>query len=231
MLFTDFIHNWEGQYCDFDGAHGPQCMDLMNRYCVDVLGDTSGQLRAGTAYASYLKGGKDYERFTYAPGMVPQAGDIIYWTDVAVPGTGHVAIVISANEKELTSFDQNWPLRTPSHTQHHSYDGIAGWLRYKKTNPPNKKRMIKLMEHYRCVWKKDASDNGLAEYWVIKTNDQHPLETKHRVRTSKADVASLFGSYGNLERKDWGYLAGLTTGKDFDLNDLAITKPELFESV
>ena len=231
MTFNEFIKKWNGKYCDFDGVYGPQCMDLMNQYCVEVLGDTSGQLRAATAYQSFEKGGSSYERFVYKPGMKPESGDIIYWTKNAVPGTGHVAIFIDGNVKSFTSFDQNWPVNTPAHEQYHDYTGVAGWLRYKKPNPPNKKRMIKLMEKHRLVWKKDSTDNGIAEYWVIKSNDKHPLETKHRVRTSKSEVASLFGSYGKLERKDWGYLSGLTTGKDFDLNDLAITHPELFEAL
>ena len=107
-------------------------MDLMNQFVVEVFGDTSGQLRAPTAYQSWLKNSQDYEKIHYQPGLVPQEGDIIYLGDQYVKGTGHVAIATRKSRQSVfTSFDQNWPVGSLCHYQEHIYNGVVGWKRRK----------------------------------------------------------------------------------------------------
>lgn len=133
MTLEQFIKKYDGKPIDTDGAYGPQCMDLMNQYTVDVLGLPLNTLAAPTAYQSYLYGDPDFERISNANGNAPEPGDIIYW-DTRVGESGHVAVYVSGwGNKEFTSFDQNWPVGSISHLQNHDYYGVTGWLRYKNT--------------------------------------------------------------------------------------------------
>lgn len=92
------------------------------------------------------------------------------------------------------------------------------------------KKPMKLLETRKCVWIK-AEGQDSAEYWVIRKNEQEPYETRHKVNKDIQDVATLFGSYGKLSRVDWPVIAGLTEKGEFDLRNLSITHPELFESI
>lgn len=133
MTLEQFIKKYDGKPIDTDGAYGPQCMDLMNQYTVDVLGLPLNTLAASTAYISFLNGHPDFEKIYNEYGQKPQPGDIIYWNTKVGP-SGHVAVYVDGwGDKEFTSFDQNWPTGSISHLQKHDYYGVAGWLRYKNT--------------------------------------------------------------------------------------------------
>jgi len=228
MTPQEFFTKYDSKKIDFDGTYGAQCMDLMNQFVVEVFGDTSGQLRASTAYQSWLKGGADYERFTYKQGMSPQEGDIIYWSDQYVKGTGHVAIATNkANQSVFTSFDQNWGIGTPCHYQEHTYNGVVGWLRWKKNNQSNQnKRYMKITDTQRAFWVK-APGQATADLYVIKKYDNYEL--RHIVRTQRALVQTIFGQNDALSRSDWGYISTIKAGDDYDINNEAITHPEYFE--
>lgn len=99
-----------------------------------------------------------------------------------------------------------------------------------QNNQPNEKRMIKLLENHSLVWIK-AEGKDTAEFWVIRKNPKHPLETRHKVKTQVDEVVALFGQYGKMKRVNWPDIVGLTEKDSFDLHNKIITKPELFEAV
>lgn len=136
MIFQEFLTKYNGIYIDFDGAYGPQCMDLMHQYCVEVLGIADGSvLAADPAKLVYLnfatiKGNELFEQIGNTPTAIPQEGDIVFWDGIY----GHVAIFIEGNANSFRSFDQNYPTGSPCHVQNHpNYltPKVLGWLRYK----------------------------------------------------------------------------------------------------
>jgi len=130
MTLSQFISKYNNQGVDVDGAYGYQCMDLMHRYIIDCLGLGVGVLAAPTAYQAYLAGDAHFDKIPNSPTGVPQPGDIVFW-NTTVGSAGHVAIFISGDASQFTSFDQNWPVNSYAHSQHHTYNGVAGWLRMK----------------------------------------------------------------------------------------------------
>jgi hypothetical protein len=133
MTLQEFIAKYNLQGVDTDGAFGFQCMDLMHRYCMDVLGLNSNALAAPAAkdvWLSNVPSKEKFEAIANTPTNTPLPGDIILW-GTGIGPYGHVAIVQKANVNDFTSFDQNFPTGTKSHLQNHTYKGVLGWLRYK----------------------------------------------------------------------------------------------------
>lgn len=93
----------------------------------------------------------------------------------------------------------------------------------------NKLSMKKIPENLRVIWIKRQGEDT-AEVYVIKTNKKQPFETRHRVKTSElALVLSLFnGKVERIETEIKKRVDGLTQGDDFNINNLALTHPELF---
>lgn len=137
MTFDEFKAKYNGVGIDFDGAYGFQCMDLMHRYIVDVLGLSGYLFAAPTAYEAYLNANDSrFEKIDNTPTAIPQKGDIIFWKSniTGVTGSaGHVAVFDSGDVNSFNSFDQNYPTGSTPHIQHHSYAGLAGWLHFKGT--------------------------------------------------------------------------------------------------
>lgn len=137
MTLQTFIDTYQGIGVDLDGypTDNPfQCMDLMHKYCMDVLQLDRKVLSASSAKTCYttfnaIYGHELFEKIDNTPTNTPQSGDIIFWGT----GTyGHVAIFVDGNTKNLTSFDQNYPEGSKPHLQSHTYTQCLGWLRYKK---------------------------------------------------------------------------------------------------
>lgn len=133
MTFFESFRKWNGKFVDLDNAYGPQCMDWMHQYLLDVYGFPRTYLIAPSAKQLWFKfpnvtGASQFIQIQNRPWNVPKQGDIIFWNF----GTaGHVAIVNEANLLRLTSIDQNFPLNTAVHIQEHNYRGCLGWLRKK----------------------------------------------------------------------------------------------------
>jgi hypothetical protein len=227
-----FFSKYDGKTIDYDGAYSGQCMDVMNQFRLDVHNDSSNQLRAATAYQSWLKGGQDYDKIHYQPGCTPQEGDIVYWSDQYIKGTGHVAIATNkANQSVFTSFDQNWPVGSKCHYQEHTYSGVVGWLRNKSQQQNNQdqpiKKRMKITNGYRLVFVRDNTEDQ-PEYWIIKKNQEEPFETRHKVIDNKMEVVPFFGSIGAYSEMKRSDLKGLTAGNDFNWEEFVKTKPTQF---
>jgi len=132
LSFDNFIKLYTGIPCDFDGAYGTQCMDLMHFYkylCLGITDKTT--LSAPTAYQAWLLNYPQYfQKILNIVGDLtnfPVRGDIIFW-DTRVGSAGHVAICTSGNGNYFQSFDANSPIGSYPKLVNHSYFGVVGWL-------------------------------------------------------------------------------------------------------
>jgi len=134
MTYNDFIWKWNGRFCDYDGAFGNQCVDLMRMYCSDVFG-VSGYLaipsrgNAKDIFKNFTSN-KYFKKVLNTPTGVPQKGDIIFWgTYPFLFGwAGHVAIFDHGDIYNIVSFDQNYPTGSSCRFVKHSYKACLGWL-------------------------------------------------------------------------------------------------------
>src|SRR5258708_22918459 len=138
MTLQEFQQKYTGKFVDFDGAFGPQCVDLMNQYCVDVLGITNPiqVLPGGTAFEIYNNySGTQFTKLANTPTGVPTPGDIVFWSTAWGNGAGHVAIFVSGDANNFTSFEQNDITSADPNgscqTLSHNYTDVVGWLHFK----------------------------------------------------------------------------------------------------
>lgn len=140
-----FINANDGEFMDFDGAYGAQCVDLFNYYNQQVVGapwigtpTTGGAVDLWNDFDSGA-GPQFYRKIANTPEGVPQFGDVVIW-DQNVPGVtgpaGHVGIFTYGDANSFTSFDENYPTGSACHHQFHpSYKGVLGWLRPLANDP------------------------------------------------------------------------------------------------
>lgn len=107
-----------------------QCVDLVNLYLRDVLGQPIIEWTDAVNFPS--KAGNKFEFIPEDSAFIPKKGDIVIWRGTI----GHIAIVLEANINTLTSFDQNYPTGSPCKKVKHTYTGVLGYLRFKDTVKP-----------------------------------------------------------------------------------------------
>lgn len=234
MNLQEFIKKYEGKVVDNDGAYGGQCMDLMHFYVREVLELDSKQLSAPGAYQSYVKGGPDFDKISYVLGTAPKAGDLVYWDHAQY---GHVDICIEdGDENGFIGFDQNWPVGAPCSKVNHNYRNVVGWLRSKhhQPTPPNQlqKKRMKIIEKQRLVWnKRTTQDKTATEFWVIKQHDEHPKETRHRLKDAIPSTVAIFAFNEAFSRVTTEYIDGLVERDGYNTKATIISHPDLFEVV
>ena len=138
MTLQEFIKKFDKKTVDFDGAYGGQCVDLFNKYLVDVLGITNPiqQFPVASAYQifGYAKNNSSFVCIPNDPTAVPQAGDIMIWNQGVGPH-GHVGIFVEGDVMSFRSFEQNWNGVQKCIIVNHPYDHVTGWLRPKRNVP------------------------------------------------------------------------------------------------
>lgn len=206
MSIDKFFEIWNGQFADYDGMYGNQCVDIINFYQRDVIqGEWIGTPVTGGArdwfenYPNSKVTQKYYERITNDksdPNQLPQKGDVIVWGANASNKYGHIAIVKSADSSGFTSFDQNWPLGSPCHFVNHNWTGVLGWLRPRKFITVNGGTMITrtgLNVLYRFLLGTTPSEYGLKNRLGKQTFDQAYKEiltsTTYRNKVTNKDIA------------------------------------------
>jgi hypothetical protein len=147
LTVGQFVQKYNGKAVDIDKSYGPQCWDLAEAYCREVLGikDKPFALATGngTAYGTFnIFPNPNPKNFTKVirsrvGGLIkatPRFGDLVVWTN-KLPGSGgagHVAICLAnGSSRAFTSFDQNW-IPKKSFRIAHNYDYVIGYLRPKK---------------------------------------------------------------------------------------------------
>lgn len=130
--FDEFVKETIGQFIDFDGVYGNQCVDLIKKYVEEVLVIPAWKSNAHKYLETYPKDKFDFIENT--PEGIPEAGDIVLFDD-SVGEFGHVSIALGAgDENQFKSLDENWPKGSPVNIVRHGYNGVIGWLRF-KDNP------------------------------------------------------------------------------------------------
>lgn len=122
MTLNEFCQYYDGKYVDFDGVYGAQCTDII-KYWVQNIGSPLTHGNAIDYKENWQLGG--YVWVDNTPSGVPRPGDIVVW---GMKPYGHVAIFLSGNNQAFDSFDQNFPVGSPCHYQHHTYTNVKGWL-------------------------------------------------------------------------------------------------------
>ena len=136
MNFDTFISMYTGKKVDTDGAYGAQCMDLMHKYCQEVLVIPDLRVLAASSAKDVFQnfwtvyGHEMFEKFNNTPTGIPNKGDIMFW-GTGIGPYGHVAIYHSGDVMKFKSFDQNFPTGSACYLKDHSYKGVLGWLRVK----------------------------------------------------------------------------------------------------
>jgi CHAP domain. len=126
MTTQDFLNQFNGRYVDFDGAFGNQCVDLVQFYNRDVVGNS----------IRFIGNAKDlYSQTTsfYTQAQDPKVGDIAVFGAMTGNPYGHTGVVSAVYSND--SFDlleQNDPTGTPSHYKRYSRANLIGFLRPKK---------------------------------------------------------------------------------------------------
>jgi hypothetical protein len=133
MTVDDFINLFNGHFCDWDGAYGNQCADLVQFYSKAI----GGPVFTGNAVAFYSQPGSFFTQVPNTPTGVPIKGDIVVWNGSYNGGPGHVGI--STGKGDTNTFEvleQNDPTGSNCHLRTYNYNYITGWL-HPKTLPTN----------------------------------------------------------------------------------------------
>lgn len=137
MNIQEFFILWLNKFNNFDGAYGPQCVDIIKQYFKDMLGINP---ITGNAI-DYFKEIPGFTKIAKTVDNHPLPGDIVIW-DRTVSPSGHIGICNwTTLAGQFNCFEQNWPLNSPCHFQTHtSYKGVVGWLRPDHVNTGNATR-------------------------------------------------------------------------------------------
>ena len=134
MTLDEFVKKYDGVKIDYDGAYGAQCVDVFRQYCKDVLNipHTGAVVGAADLYTKYeaLPSEQTYfERIEYKAGIQPEAGDVVIFSATKANKYGHVAIVLSADDAQLTVFEQDGFKQDGAHIGAWKHERVLGFLR------------------------------------------------------------------------------------------------------
>lgn len=130
MDLETFVSQYWGKYLDMGGSANAQnqCVDLANGYLKYVL---NHDIVLGTDAINFPSKLPDFDFVT----LNPQAGDLVIW-GAGLGIHGHIAVYLTGDENNFTSFDENFPIGSPCHKQNHNYKNVIGYLRKKDSMTP-----------------------------------------------------------------------------------------------
>lgn len=132
MTLTEFVTKYTGtfvEYHSFDPSAKYQCVDLVNKYIVEVLGYTP--IIGTNAQDFPKKAGKEFNYILNTPTGVPNKGDLMIFK--SADNVGHISIFLQGSTSLFTSFDQNYPTGSPCKLVNHTYKNVLGWLQPKES--------------------------------------------------------------------------------------------------
>lgn len=149
MSLDEFIRKYDRNYVEVNGSALNQCVDLANRYIIDVLNEEP--IFYKNAKDFWDAANDNYERILNSDTAIPQAGDIIIWDAWEY---GHIAVATGLGDTGwFQSFDQNFPIGSVCHLVDHNYNNVKGWLRYKKGNNMDKEELREAVSLiYLWIW-------------------------------------------------------------------------------
>ncbi len=205
MTFQQFIDKYLGKKIDFDNAYAGQCVDLFRQYCKEVLVISQPKRVAGAAdfwtnYDSDPNLKNNFDKIANTPTGIPLKGDVVLWNKRAGGGFGHVAVFISGNATQFTSFDQNWPTLSVCTKTEHGYQNVYGWLHPKVSTPPplipaesTELELQKILSHYKVKTADEfiTSNDQQLQYLADARSEIAQLDA------SSKDISTKFSTYVN----------------------------------
>jgi hypothetical protein len=198
ISLDDFIQQWSGKKCDFDGAYQGQCTDLFRQYNQDVLGinQPKGVVGAADFWTNYETDPNllnNFEKIPNTDTFKPIKGDVMVWNKKAGGGYGHIAIV-SDNKATLSkffSFDQNWRALNVCEITEHTYTNCYGVLRPKKSQ----EICLDKETFERLVTKSTWYDTHFEEYQTLSNqkteNEQFKKTIEHRLEVLAGNLSTI----------------------------------------
>ena len=125
IKISDFFTLFTGHWCDWDGAYGNQCVDLV-QFWNKILG---GSPFTGNAKDIYNQPQTIYVKVPNTPTGVPVEGDIPVWDGAFNGGPGHVGVATkNCTINTLEVVEQNDPLNKNVQVKQYDYSHVIGWL-------------------------------------------------------------------------------------------------------
>lgn len=176
MKLSDFIAKYNGKFVEYhsysSGATN-QCVDLVNQWITEGLGLTA--IIGTNAQDFPKKKGNEFDYILNTPTGQPEPGDLMIFK--SADGVGHISIHVKNISLSLfTSFDQNYPLKSPCKLVNHNYANVLGWLRSKGGTTSDNTDQLKsdLAEQRKQVANLQTQVNGLLtdiKAWETKYNE------------------------------------------------------------
>lgn len=132
MKLDEFIAKYNGKKVDFDGAFGPQCVDLYRQYCKDVhqIPHTGVVDGAKDLYLNYVKLPLEVQYFDKKNQGL--CGDVVVWNSSPTNKYGHVAIYLGTiDENNILVFEQDGFRQDGAKIKVRSSKNILGFLHFK----------------------------------------------------------------------------------------------------
>lgn len=200
ISYRDFFLKYNGKPVEVGGSTDAlnQCVDLVNAYLVEVLGQSKV---LGTNARDFPSKLTQYVWTPNDPDNEPDIGDIIVWQHNQY---GHIAICDSSERTSFISFDQNWPTDSVAHLQIHNYINppVAGWLKVKGASMPTMTVEVQVWEKIR---NNSESYDLVCDMLGIERNSSkdvvRPRIEEYLKKVTKYDnIASIgFGDIGDIK--------------------------------
>lgn len=199
MILQEFIKKHEGNFVDFDGAYGNQCVDLVRTWIKENGWVQLPKLGNNTADKWWTMQIPDfYEKVENSDTNIPSPGDILVWE------SGHTAIFEEGSVTKFVSFDQNYPIGSRSHRQEHKYTGLLGWFTptkkdnlYKGLDLNNPKSMMEAVDvwydvmHTKTYIKYEEHINRISETIATKNTEcQRLLKEQKDALSSEIQIVT-----------------------------------------
>jgi hypothetical protein len=135
-----FLTTSAGRWFNPDGFAGYQCKDVPDAYCLELFGDWVNTIRPGNAAVVFDQAsGTHFTKYRNDPKnvkQIPARGDIVNWGPSKAVPEGHVAIVVSADQRGMMVLEQDGYAQTAAKIVWRGYTlpngaTVVGWLRPK----------------------------------------------------------------------------------------------------
>lgn len=225
MTYDEFEKKYLGKAVDFDGKAGVQCVDLADRYFMDVIGIkmsempwVSGAREFYTKFSSFPALTKNFTKIANTRDLVCKKGDVVIWNGGK---WGHVAIADgSGNINWFTSIEQN-TLGKHEATQKikHYYNKSAGvdscWPVAGVLRPKDQTKVLglPLLDKGSCYKKGDNTVGSLAVKELLRLAKIKKLHSVTVTETKLYDDSAV-KAVKALQKK-WGYRETGEAGENF----------------
>jgi hypothetical protein len=121
-----------GRFYNPDNAHGFQCKDWADAFCLFLFGSWVNTIRPGNGADVFDNANPEFfikvRNDPNRPDQLPPPGSIVSIAGSAAVPEGHVAGVLGADAGGMDVVQMNGYTQTAAHRARLTYDGLIGWL-------------------------------------------------------------------------------------------------------